>query len=119
MPQDKNVLHGGIGGSARYGKALLPRILRKKRFSVLVFFLAKDKCQWIPEQQVTWLGNIIDMISGTLFITGERIMLLEMAKETLLYQVDKDQYSLVPVKVLASFVGQIFSLQNVVGEKVR
>ena len=44
---------------------------------------------------------------------------LEMTIKSLLYQVEKDRYSLVPVKALASVVGQIISLQNVIGKKVR
>lgn len=65
---------------------------------------------------MTWLGHHIDMIPSKLFITEERIMHLEMAIEFILCEADNYQYSLVPVKVLASVVGQIISLQNVVGK---
>ena len=37
----------------------------------------------------------------------------------MLSQIEKDQYSLIHVKVLASVVGQIISLQHVIGIKVR
>ena len=37
----------------------------------------------------------------------------------LLFQIDRDQYSLIHVRVLASVVGQIISLQNVIGKIVR
>ena len=59
------------------------------------------------------------MSTGKVFITEERIKRLETAIESLLYQTDKDQYSLVHVKRLAPVVGQIISLQNVVGKKVK
>ena len=39
--------------------------------------------------------------------------------DSLLYQIERDQYDLIHVKVLASVVGQIISLQNVIGKKVR
>ena len=39
--------------------------------------------------------------------------------ESFLYQTDKDLYSLIPVKALASAVGYIIALQNVIGNKTR
>ena len=57
----------------------------------LGFLLAKEKCQWIPEQQVTWLGHNIDMSIAKVLIIEERIKRLETAIESLLYQIDKDQ----------------------------
>ena len=42
------------------------------------------------------------MKAGKLFITEERIKRLETAIESLLCQIDKDLYSLIPVKALAS-----------------
>ena len=71
------------------------------------------------KKQVTWLGLNIDMSVGKLFITEARIARLEMALESILYQRERSLYCLVPVKILASLAGQIISLQNVIGQKVR
>ena len=73
----------------------------------------------MPKKQVTWLGHNIDMSVGKLFITEERIDRLEMALESILNQRERNLYGLVPVKTLASVAGQIISLQNVIGKKVR
>ena len=112
-------LDDGIGGSTRYDKALLSSTVERETLLNLGFLLAKEKCQWILEQQVTWSGHNIDMSIGKVFIKEERIKRLETAVESLLFQIDKDQYSLVRVKGLASVESQIISLQNVVGKKVR
>ena len=112
-------LDDGIGGSKMYEKALLTSNIARETLISLGFLLADEKCHWNPEQKVTWLGHCLDMIAGKLFITEERIKRLEAAIEALLSQIDHDQYSLVQVRALASVIGQVISLQNVVGKKVR
>lgn len=112
-------LDDGIGGSTRLEKALESSKVARETLLSLGFLLATEKCRWMPELKVTWLGNTIDMGEGKIFITAERITRLEMAIDSLLYQIDKDQYNLIPVRFLASVVGQIISLQNVIGKKVR
>ena len=57
------------------------------------------------------------MSEGKVYITEERIRRLEVGIDLLLYQVKKDLYSLVHVRVLASVFGQIISLQHVIGQK--
>ena len=69
--------------------------------------------------QAIWLGHDIDMQEAKLYITEERIRHLEIAIESLLCQTEKDQYSLIHVRVLASVIGQIISLQHVIGKRVR
>lgn len=94
-------------------------IFARKSLLELGFLLATDKCQWFPHQQVIWLGHYLDMIEGKMFITEERISRLERAIDSLIYQIERDLYSLIHVRVLASVIGQIISLQNVIGKKVR
>lgn len=108
-----------IGGNTSYYKTLLSDTCARETLLSLGFGLAKEKCQWNPKQQETLLGHNIDMMIGKLFITEERIDHLEMTIGSLLYRVEKDHYSLVPEKALASVVGQTISLQNVIGNKVR
>lgn len=112
-------LDDGIGGSTRFSQAILSGNFARETLLSLGFLLAEEKCQWMPNQRVTWLGHNINMSVGKLFITEERIDRLEMAIQSLLYQFERDLYSLIPVRALASVVGQIISLQNVIGKKVR
>ena len=112
-------LDDGIGGHKSLDNAIKSSTVARDSLISLGFLLADEKCQWTPVQQVTWLGHYIDMESGRIFITQDRIKRLEVAIDSLLYQIERDQYDLIHVKVLASIVGQIISLQNVIGKKVR
>lgn len=112
-------LDDGIGGAKNFDLAVRSSNFAKETLMSLGFLLAEEKCQWEPVQQAIWLGHYIDMQEAKLYITEERIRRLEIALESLLCQTERDQYSLIHVKVLASVVGQIISLQHVVGKKVR
>ncbi|MEW8546455.1 MAG: reverse transcriptase domain-containing protein [Candidatus Thiodiazotropha sp.] len=112
-------LDDGIGGSSTFDHALISSAFVKQSLLSLGFLLADEKCNWKPCLQVVWLGNTLNMNDGKVYITEERISRLEVSIDSLLYQVEKNLYSLVHVKVLASVVGQIISLQNVIGKKVR
>ena len=111
-------LDDGIGGSGKLVDAARSSTFARESLLDLGFLLANEKCQWVPVQQVTWLGYFIDMIINKIYVTEERIQRLEMAIDSVLYQTDRDRYSLIHVRALASVVGQIISLQNVIGKKV-
>ncbi|MCG7875782.1 MAG: reverse transcriptase domain-containing protein [Candidatus Thiodiazotropha endolucinida] len=112
-------LDDGVGGARGLDEAVRSSNFVRETLLSLGFLLASEKCHWQPCQQVTWLGHFLDMKEAKLYITEERIKRLETAIDSMIYQIDKDQYNLIHVKVLASVVGQIISLQNVVGTKVR
>ena len=112
-------LDDGIGGSTIYDKALSSGNFATDTLLSQGFLFAEEKCHWIPEQQAIWLSHKTDMSIGKLFITEERIDRVVTTIKSLLYQVEKDRYSLIPVKALELVVGQIISMQNVIGKKVR
>jgi len=65
-----------------------------------------------------WLGHTLDFVSNRLFISEERIGRLEMSIKSLLFQIFRDKLNLVHVRALAGVVGQIISLQSVLGKIV-
>jgi len=65
-----------------------------------------------------WLGHNLDFVSNRLFISEERIGRLEMSIKSLLFQIIGDKLNLVHVRALAGVVGQILSLQSVLGKIV-
>ena len=100
-------LDDGIGGARTLDEAVRSSIFAKESLLGLGFLLAEEKCKWEPSLQAIWLGHDIDMQEAKLYITEERITRLEIAIESLLCQTEKDQYSLIHVRVLASVIGQI------------
>ena len=112
-------LDDGIGGAKTLDEAVRSSNFARETLLTLGFLLAEEKCQWEPTRQAVWLGYYIDMHEARLYITEERIKRLEIFIDSVLSQIEKDQYSLIHVKVLASVVGQIISLQHVIGKKVR
>ena len=112
-------LDDGIGGARTLDEAVRSSIFAKESLLGLGFLLAEEKCKWEPSLKAIWLGHDIDMQEAKLYITEERIRRLEIAIESLLCQTEKDQYSLIHVRVLASVIGQIISLQHVIGKRVR
>ena len=58
------------------------------------------------------------MTCGKVYVTDERIPRLEVAIESFLYQMKVSRTGLMKVRLVASVVGQIISLQTVVGKLV-
>ncbi|XP_045166502.2 uncharacterized protein LOC123529945 [Mercenaria mercenaria] len=112
-------LDDGIGGHNSLMNAITSSDYTKQTFIDFGFLLAHEKCEWVPKQKVTWLGHVLDVEHNLLFITENRIRGLESSIESLLYQVSISKHKLVPVRYLASVVGQITSVQSVIGNKVR
>ena len=74
---------------------------------------------WQPSRRVVWLGHVFDLISNCLYITEERIDRLLRSIDLILEIIYRHEYSLLPVRKLASVVGQIISLYTVLGKRVR
>ena len=112
-------LDDGIGGDKSYQEALHVSKFVRESLPKFGFLIAEDKCSWEPSQVCTWLGYVWRFIDGFIFVTEERIRRLEATLDSLLFQLGADQVRLVPVRFLACVVGQIISLQNVIGKLVR
>ena len=112
-------LDDGIGGSTDYDRALQASSFVKESLVSFGFLLANDKCKWIPVQRTIWLEHILDTAENKLYITEERIKRLEISIDSAMYLMRVDRVSLLNVKVLASIVGQINSMQGVLGKIVR
>ena len=109
-------LDDGIGGHKKYDAALQLSTHVRATLIEFGFLLAHDKCHWDPTSVKTWLGYILDMSQGKLFVTYERIERASQAIESMLKTICKT--FLVRVQALASVVGQIISMQAVFGKLV-
>ncbi|XP_060597608.1 uncharacterized protein LOC132751470 [Ruditapes philippinarum] len=112
-------LDDGIGGHINFREALESSAFVKSTLIEFGFLLAEEKCHWFPCQKVTWLGFILDFFQNKIFVTEERISVIEKSIESVLYQISCDKCSVLPVRVLASLVGRLISLQFVFGNIVR
>ena len=86
--------------------------IRKDLFSAKAYWSIK-KSQWSPVQKCEWLGIIWDSEDGSISAAPHRVQKIKNTCEDLL---SKDSCH---VKSLASFVGQIVSLEVVVGNCCR
>ena len=111
-------LDDGIGGHPNYEMAVKLSQYIKVSLTEFGFLLANEKCNWTPVLRQIWLGYLLDMTCGKVYVTGERIARLEAAIESCLYQMQVSGSGLMKVRFLASIVGQIISLQTVVGKLV-
>jgi hypothetical protein len=64
------------------------------------------------------LGHFWDFNNNRLFISTERIDRLGATLQSVLFQISGDKLDLIPVRFLVSVVGQIISLQSVLGKLV-
>ena len=112
-------LDDGIGGDNNYDKAFQSSNFVRETFAEFGFLIAEDKCSWVPCKIGTWLGYVLDYEQGRFFASDERIIMLEKAIESVMYQVRRYKYMLLNVRTLASLVGRIISLQFVLGNIVR
>jgi hypothetical protein len=111
-------LDDGIGGHVHYEHALLSSNFIRQSLSDFGFLLAEDKSIWTPSRMTNWLGHFWDFNSNRLCISTERINRLEATLQSVLFQISGDKLDLIPVRFLASVVGQIISLQSVLGKLV-
>ena len=106
-------LDDGMGGHAEREKAVLLSDHVHKTLINLGFLISEDKCDWEPKQSATWLGHFWEMVGNKIHIAEKRILRLENAIDSLLFQMQTEKVWIVPVRFLASVVGQIVSLQQV------
>ena len=72
------------------------------------------KCIWIPVQVLEFLGVVLDAQKGAIYIPERRILKSRQAINDLL--LIAREYRRVPVRKVASLVGQIISMSVVIGQ---
>ena len=110
-------LDDGIGGHKDRYKAVESSDYIKHSLDEFGFLIAQDKCKWGPSLEAVWLGYHWNMAEGKLYVTLDRIKRLELSVESSLYSLSRCEIPLVKVRFLACIVGQIISMQAVLGKK--
>ena len=64
------------------------------------------------------MGHVFNFEDNILRLTDEIIKRLEIQIDSVLYDVRNDKFETVHVKALGSVIGQIISLQSVLGKRV-
>ena len=111
-------LDDGLGGDVSYDKALLSSRYIRQDLIDFGFLIADEKCQWIPSQIIVWLGYLWNSKSGKLQVTYERICKAESLLDELITKVTSGNVIL-PVRKIACVIGQLISMQSVMGHLVR
>ena len=66
-----------------------------------------------------WLGHILNYDTNKLYVTETRMARLTASIQSVLYQINADKLNVISVRFLMSVVGQIISLQSVLGNLVK
>ncbi|VDI20041.1 Hypothetical predicted protein [Mytilus galloprovincialis] len=111
-------LDDGLGGGKNMKEAMLASEKIHSDLEKFGFVLASEKCNWVPIQGLDWLGFHWDMIEGVIRITEKRIEKLLRILEVFRIQFHYG-IRLFRVKFIASLVGQIISMQPVLGDQAR
>jgi hypothetical protein len=106
-------LDDGFGCASDYSRAMLLSRQLKQDLLLSGFVPNSNKCIWAPIQNLQFLGSILDSMNGTVKISGERVEKAKLTASQLLQ--DLKIHRRVPVRKVASFVGQIISMNIVVG----
>ena len=80
------------------------------------FLLASKKYHLILVLKLVWLGYLLHINFGKVYVTDERISRLEVAIESFLYQMKVNGTGPMKVRLVAPVVGQIMSLRTVVAK---
>ena len=111
-------LDDGIGGAETLENAFKDSKSIKADLSKIGFIIAEEKCR-VAVQNLVCLGLERDMKEGKLRVTQERVDKILRCIESLSLQNKQHSFRLTSVKFLASIIGQIISIQSVMGEEVR
>ena len=112
-------LDDGIGGHIDYDKALASSRIVKKKFCEFGFLIAEEKSFWIPSKVVSWLGCVFDYERNRLYVSEDRIDMIEKSISSTMFQLEQNTHGILNVRVLASLVGRIISLQLLLGNITR
>ena len=111
-------LDDGLGGGDNLKNALVASNLIKKDLDYFRFSVAHEKCNWVPVQQLEWLGFRWDVSEGVLRVNHKRISKLKASLAGLVQQHCQCTVMFC-VRFIAGIVGQIISTQAVLGEQTR
>ncbi|VDH99940.1 Hypothetical predicted protein [Mytilus galloprovincialis] len=111
-------LDDGLGGDRDLSSCLKTSQEVKQKLEVLGFLIAHEKCSWFPSQYVKWLGYVWDTKIGKICVSDERIDKAEKAASLILSEIGKGVL-LFSARTLASIIGQLISMQIVLGDIVR
>ena len=99
-------LDDGLGGASDFDSAEKYSFYIKNSLSQYGFLIAEEKCMWLPEQNLTWIGFVWDMECGKLRIADERIGRLLSIIDKALTFASKDRV-LFRNRFVACIVGQM------------
>ena len=111
-------LDDGMGGETGYQKAVEASCYMRKDLINFGFLIADEKCCWEPRQGARWLGLDWDAVKSTVSVTLQR---MNRALELLDLLITRSQYgkALISVRLVVAMVGQLLSMQCVMGKVVR
>ena len=112
-------LDDGIGGHKSLHRAIESSSHIRSSLVNLGFLIAEEKCVWVPSLQAIWLGYFWDMLVGKIYITKERIKKLEFSIDSVISVIANSKMPLVKVRFIACIIGQIISMQTVLGKIVQ
>ena len=112
-----NFLNDGLGAGKSKCQAKIWSLVVHSDLLKCAFCINESKSQWEPFQGIVWLGYVIDTIAQSIQVTEKRINKLLLAIGNLIS--DHCKIVTVHVKDLASVVGQVISMEIVVGNTVR
>jgi len=95
-------LDDGIGGDVDYDRTAEASHFIRNSLNDFGFLTASEKCIWESSRKGSWLGHDLNYEFNMIRILEQRICRLETAFESLLFQMQKDRCSAIPVKFLAS-----------------
>ncbi|XP_071156962.1 uncharacterized protein [Mytilus edulis] len=107
-----------LGGANDFQSAERASSYIRSSLSEFGFLITEEKCVWYPQQNMTWIGLVWDMEFGKLRVSSERIDRLVDVISKILFCVGKGKM-LHNAKFVAGIVGQIISMQAVLGNLVR
>ncbi|XP_062570673.1 uncharacterized protein LOC134232701 [Saccostrea cucullata] len=111
-------LDDGMGGASTLHEAELVSLEIQKDLDKLGFLVAADKSHWEPVQELVWLGFVWNTINNKIMVTSPRVNKLKVCIANILEGYDAG-FVWFDVKSIASVVGQIISMQTVLGYDVR
>ena len=68
-----------------------------------------EKCNWVPTQQITWLGFLLDLDKGQIFVPTDKV---EQLKSSLVQVLDRPTLK---ARNLSSIIGKLISMSLAVG----
>ncbi|XP_052103494.1 uncharacterized protein LOC127736976 [Mytilus californianus] len=111
-------LDDGLGGDSNFEKCIESSQMVKNKLEQLGFLIAHEKCFWLPSQKLKWLGYTWDTNIGKIFVNEDRIMKTEKKIRSLIEETNEG-VDFFGSRFLASIVGQLISMQIVIGDLVR